>query len=331
MISNKDFEQKQILFALLHEGEKISFKNDNIIIKDKNDKIKHQSTCYLLFTLFVAGHICITSGLLERAKKFGFSIVFMTHTMKVYAVIPALAEGNVILRKKQYEFKAFSLGAYLISNKIHNQNSVLKKIRQKSDALKKVIAILEANEKSVLIPDLTLAEIMGIEGSSARIYFGQLFKDYNWKLRLPRAKQDMINCLLDIGYTLLFNIIDGLLEMYGFDTYVGILHREFFHRKSLVCDLVEPFRSIIDDSLIKSLNLGQCKQDDFFKSQTQWMIAGKKANPYISRFIQAILERKNEIFLYIQTYYRSFMRSKSIDTYPIFLFEGERNSVDSKL
>lgn len=331
MISTKDFEHKQILFALVDEGEKISFKNDNVVILDKEGKIKHQSTCYLLFALFVAGHVCITSGLLERAKKFGFSVIFMTHSMRVYAVLPSQAEGNVILRKKQYEYNSFDVGAYVISNKIHNQNAVLKKIRNKSDELKKVIAILEVNEKSVLVPDLSLQEIMGIEGSSARIYFGQLFKEYNWKARVPRAKQDMINCLLDIGYTLLFNIVDGLLEMYGFDTYVGILHREFFHRKSLVCDLVEPFRSIIDDSLIKSLNLGQCKEEDFFRNQKQWMISGKKAALYISRFIQSILERKNEIFLYTQTYYRAFMRNKSIEDFPFFLFEGECDNVNSKL
>lgn len=331
MISTKDFEHKQILFALLDEGEKISFKNDNIVIQDKEGKIKHQSTCYLLFTLFVSGHICITSGLLERAKKFGFSIVFMTHSMRVYAVLPSQAEGNVILRKKQYEYKSFEIGAHVISNKIHNQNEVLKNIRNKSPELKKVVALLEVNEKSVLVPDLTLNEIMGIEGTSARIYFGQLFKDYNWKARLPRAKQDMINCLLDIGYSLLFNIIDGILEMYGFDVYVGILHREFFHRKSLVCDMVEPFRAIIDSTLIKALNLGQCHEKDFFQNQKQWMISGKNAAPYISLFIYAILERKNEIFLYIQTYYRAFMRSKSIEAFPVFLFEGEKSDANSKL
>lgn len=324
MISTKDFEHKQILFVLLEEGEKVSFKNDNIIILNKEGKIKHQSTCYLLFALFVSGHICVTSGLLERAKKFGFSIIFMSYTLRPYAMLPARAEGNVILRRKQYEYQSFELGAHIISNKIHNQNAVLKKIREKSSELKKVIVTLEVNEKKVLLPDLKLEEIMGLEGTSARIYFGQLFKDYDWKARRPRVKQDMINCLLDIGYSLLFNLIDGLLEMYGFDTYVGILHREFFNRKSLVCDMVEPFRAIIDNALIKALNLGQCNEKDFFKSQNQWMIGGKKAAPYITIFIHALLERKNEIFLYIQTYYRSFMRNKPVEEYPVFLFEGEK-------
>lgn len=56
-----DFSKKQILFAFLNLGEKLSFKNDNIIIKDKNGKVKHQSTCYRLFAVFIVGHITITT------------------------------------------------------------------------------------------------------------------------------------------------------------------------------------------------------------------------------------------------------------------------------
>lgn len=104
---------------------------------------------------------------------------------------------------------------------------------------------------------------MGIEGVSAKLYFQSLFKEHNWKARRPRAKQDITNCLMDVGYTILFNVINALLEMYGFDVYVGILHTQFFHRKSLVCDLEEPFRPIIDAALIKAMNLGQVSEKDF--------------------------------------------------------------------
>ena len=51
MMSLPDFKQKQIILALLNMGEKLSFKNDNIVITDVDGKIKHQSTCYKLFAL----------------------------------------------------------------------------------------------------------------------------------------------------------------------------------------------------------------------------------------------------------------------------------------
>ena len=104
MIDNKDFEFKQILFLFAAEGDKLSFRNDNILIMDRQGKIKHQSTCYRLFLLCVVGHITITSGLIQRAKKFGFSICLFTTTMRLYTFIDGGMEGNTLLHKYQYEY-----------------------------------------------------------------------------------------------------------------------------------------------------------------------------------------------------------------------------------
>ena len=110
MLNINEFEKKQIIFAFLSSGEKVSFSNDNIVVKDANGKIKHQSTCYRLFAVCVVGHITVTSGLIQRAHKFGFSIIFMTHGMKVYDFIGGKMEGNVLLRKHQYGFEDPELG-----------------------------------------------------------------------------------------------------------------------------------------------------------------------------------------------------------------------------
>ena len=40
MLSAKDFSKKQIIFLLTNAGEKLSFSNDNMIVKDKDGKIK---------------------------------------------------------------------------------------------------------------------------------------------------------------------------------------------------------------------------------------------------------------------------------------------------
>jgi CRISP-associated protein Cas1 len=321
MMSTKDFEQKQVLFVFQEDGEKVSFKNDNVLVTDENGNVKHQSTCYRLFALFISGHVCLTSGLLERAERFGFTIVLMTYTMRVSAIIPSRAEGNVLLRRKQYAYDKPDIAAHVIANKIHNQTALLKRKRNKTDREREIISKLEQFEKQVMTPGYSEKEIMGTEGISAKLYFGSLFSAYNWTARRPRVKQDVVNCLLDIGYTLLFNIVNGLLEMYGFDTYVGILHTQFFHRKSLVCDMVEPFRPIIDAALLKALNLGQIHEKDFSKVNKQYFISGKKAAPYIHSMLDALMEYKNEMFLYIQTYYRAFMQNKPIEAYPVFYFE----------
>ena len=323
MMSTRDFECKQIAFVFTSKGEKISFKNDNLLISDAEGKTKHQSTCYRLFLLFICGDYCITSGLLDRANKFGFNIVLMSPNLRVTKIIPSKAEGNVLLRRKQYLYEKTDIAAHVIANKIHNQNQVLKKKRRKTEEEKEIIQKLKQFEKDVLIADLNVQEIMGIEGVSAKLYFQSLFKSYNWSARRPRVKHDITNCLLDIGYTILFNVVNALLEMYGFDVYVGILHTQFFHRKSLVCDLEEPFRPIIDAALIKAMNLGQINEKDFWKNQEQYILPWKNSAPYVELFVKAIMEYKNEIFIYLQSYYRAFMRGKSAEDFPVFEMDGE--------
>lgn len=44
MMTINDFCAKQIAFIFLGQGEKLSFRNDNLLILDKDKKIKYQIT-----------------------------------------------------------------------------------------------------------------------------------------------------------------------------------------------------------------------------------------------------------------------------------------------
>ena len=317
MLSAPDFEQKKIIVAMLSHGDRLNFKNDNIIISDESG-IKHQSSCYRLFALFVVGHITITSGLLHRAKRFGFSIVLMTHGLIPYGSWLAQAEGNVLLRKKQYEYRGLDIARHLIENKIDQQIETLKQHRKKPSELKAAIANLQGYKSRLPDADLALQEILGIEGIASRVYFSHMFDMVEWKGRKPRAKQDITNLLLDIGYTQLFHFMDALLNLYGFDTYQGVYHQVFYQRKSLVCDLVEPFRPLVDRRIRKAFRLGQVHEEDFSKVNGQYRVFGKQSQPYIAFLLESLMEHKQEMFLYVQSYYRAFMRSKPTSEFPVF-------------
>ena len=115
------------------------------------------------------------------------------------------------------------------------------------------------------------------------------------------------------------------MNLYGFDTYQGVYHKAFYQRKSLVCDLVEPFRPLMDHRLRKALRLKQVRPADFTVSKGQYLLFGKKSLPYIGFFISSLMENKEEIFRYIQSYYRSFISSRPIERYPYFdIFKGEK-------
>ena len=326
MLSLPDFKEKQIIFVFTSQGEKLSFKNDNLVIKNSDDEIIHQSTCYRLFALYIVGNITVTSGLLQRSKRFGFTIVFMTYSLRPYGVWRAKVEGNFLLREKQYKYKSLKIARHLVKNKIENQNYLLKKIRDKNSEAKDTIERLENFKSELTQKKMELSSILGFEGIASREYFKILFKDCDWIVRRPRVKHDPINSLQDTGYTILFNFIGSLLDLYGFDVYKGVYHQCFYQRKSLVCDVMEPFRPIIDARIKKAYRLGQIKKKDFLIVNKQYRLFGKKSKPYVEWLLKEILGHKNSIFLYVQQYYRCFMREKPIEEYPIFLLSEHKSS-----
>ncbi len=208
-----------------------------------------------------------------------------------------------------------------MKNKILNQRTALIRLRSKTEDVRECISLLEQYSKRLENDSLNLQEIIGIEGMASKIYFPRMFSNTRWIGRKPRIKFDYINALLDIGYNALFNFIDAILQVFGFDVYCGVLHTCFYMRKSLVCDIMEPMRPIVDWQIRKSINLKQFKQEDFIQVGQQYQLEYKKSTQYLQVFLGAILDYKEEIFVYVRDYYRNFMKNSPIEAYPVFGLE----------
>ena len=315
MLTTPDFMSKKIIIVFPKNGDKISFKNDNLIVNDYSNIIKMQISCYKIFAVFIVGGFTITTGIIEKSKKFGFSIIFFTNSFKVYTGINFKMEGNTLLRKKQYNtFLSTEIAKKIIINKIENQRDTIKLLRDVSNT--EGIMILNNSIEKLIKGDFNNYEIMGIEGTSAKVYFNRIFKEFDWHGRQPRVKRDKINLLLDIGYTILFNYIEAILNIYGFDIYKGNLHQEFYKRKSLVCDMVEPFRPIIDYKIRKSFNLGCFNNYEFYYNDDQYGLNWKYSSDFLQIILEEIISYRKCIFEYIQSYYRWFMKEKEIEDFP---------------
>lgn len=310
------------MISFATEGQSVSFKNDNLIVKDGEGNTIMQHSCHRIFSLWIIGNTTLTSGIIQRSKKFGFSIYLFSYGVKLIGVFNASAEGNFLLREKQYKYKSLEIAWHIVKNKIENQTLLLKSIRGKTLDIKTSIADLEGY-RNTKMDELNLKTILGTEGIAAKVFFKNWFGDMDWKGRKPRAKIDRTNVLLDMGYTYLFNIMEGMLNLYGFDVFKGVYHQSFYQRKSLVCDLVEPFRCIIDRKIKNAHNLGQIKEDDFREYKGQYSLDFDKAKKYTGWLVQEIMKYKEEIFLYTQGYYRAFMREKDISEYPKFLIKED--------
>ena len=240
----------------------------------------------------------------------------MNRNLKVVARVNSVAEGNTLLRIKQYGLSAekqLDIAQKLVHAKIQNQASLITQMRYLTPADRAVRdELAEIDTKTAR----TQHELLGIEGNASKMFFNAYFRPLQWKRREPRCRQDINNLLLDIGYTYLFNFLESLLSLYGFDVYCGVYHTFFYQRKSLVCDIIEPFRCIIDRRLRKAHNLGQIDENDFFIHDNRYNLQWKNQQKYIRLFMKDIMEEKESLFRFCQKYYRWFMKDCPGNQFP---------------
>lgn len=322
MFTNKDLEYKSIFVVNCVEKRALRVSNGELLLEEVKDEEKKTLTkmpFQKMLALFVIGHITITTPLIEKCKKYNVALCVMKQNLRPVFFFGESAEANYLLRQKQYALDKndISVAKALMRSKFANQLKLLKNTRRKDEQTK--AAMIQCEEALIILPTIEVYEsLMGLEGSVARAFFGAYYQDFDWHQRLPRIKCDAMNAALDIGYTILFNYVEAFARMFGFDLYVGVYHRLWFKRKSLVCDLVEPFRCIIDQQIRKSWNLGQIKESDFDVVKGEYRLKFERNSDYCKMFYTALIDHKKDIFSYIQSYYRNFMKSSKWDQYSVF-------------
>lgn len=323
MLSTQDINARNVIVINALDNKKFHMSLGNIVISDSaTNEVLTKLSCYKVLALFVVGHITITSNVLESLAKYGINLIMLKPNFRPFFTFGSSADANYLLRERQYKLKnSLSIAQYLLKNKAHNQIALLKKIRNKNtihhDAILRCENLFLQFDTS---KEYVLAELMGLEGNISKVYFPAVFDSIVWSGRKPRAKLDPYNVVLDIGYTFLFNFVECFVKIFGFDVYYGICHQTWFKRKSLICDLVEPFRCIIDAQVRKSWNLKKFKLEHFTLIKGQYQLDKKFNKIYTEAFFNDLVLYKEHIFKYIRNYYRCFMGQKSVPNYPWFNF-----------
>lgn len=323
MLSKPDFLEKQIVVIHSYELQDCLFSNENLTIKH-NGKITNQTSLHKVFCIFLIWEATITTKLISKLQEFGILLVLMRQNLTPLDVIGWWLNGNTILRQKQYEYFNMNskswchLAQQIVRNKLYNQEILLKKIRKQDVILKDTADRIHTYALDT-VGNLDIESLLWIEWNAARYFFKEFFREMDWMGRFPRTKRDINNTLLDMWYTLLFHFIEGLLMLYGFDLYEGFYHRRFYERKSLVCDIVEPFRCIIDLTVRKAYNLGQIDRKDFFETNDGYFIKPDHIKKYSYIFSRAILDHKEEMYLFVRWLYRHIL-SPDEKPFPHFSF-----------
>lgn len=115
------------------------------------------------------------------------------------------------------------------------------KIRQQAKFLCDI-----GNERADLlysyIDEVKSGDITNREGHAAKVYFNSLFG-----MEFSRGDTSYkYNALLNYGYAVLLSAFNREVVSDGYLTQCGLFHRNEFNYYNLACDLMEPFRVLVD-------------------------------------------------------------------------------------
>ncbi len=89
---------------------------------------------------------------------------------------------------------------------------------------------------------------------------------------------------------------------------------------SFMGERIRCFIRIVINYLVKRpIIINQCRADDFAITNGRYLLKWENNPRYVSFLMKPILQYKTEIFLYIQGYYRAFMKGKKVVDFPVFL------------
>ncbi len=125
----------------------------------------------------------------------------------------------------------------IISEKIRKQAEFLEELGKEREAelLKSYIGQVEALDST------------NREGHAAKVYFNALFG-----MDFTRGAVNALNAALNYGYSIILSAFNREISANGYLTQLGIFHGNMFNHFNLSCDLMEPFRIIVDRFIIEN-------------------------------------------------------------------------------
>ena len=213
--------------------------------------------------------------------------------------------STALIRRKQTQAAESETGMQrvleMIRQKLENQERFLKKLMHArpekeshfSDTLLQIAKTrkeLEAeNEQTVMDRN----RIMGLEGTAGRAYFQCIAKcmpeKYRFKGRSRRPAKDPFNAVLNYCYGILYGRVEKACILSGLDPYVGFLHTDNYNKKSLVFDLIEPFR-IFGEQTAVYLFTGRKIKDDYFDTGEASVSLNTQGKPVVIEAMNAHME-----------------------------------------
>lgn len=221
--------------VVISNQAKLSYKNRYLVVRQElEEKYIHLSEIDTLVIDSIS--VSISTYLLKELSDNKINIIFCDEKHNPFAEVVSYYGSHNTSKKIKLQIKwtqkqKDELWRKIVKDKIRNQAKLLQKINSQSKNL-----LLEYAE------DVKQGDKTNREGHAAKVYFNALYGK-----KFVRNSDDSINAALNYGYAILLSTFNKELVANGYTTQLGIHHKNEFNNFNLACDLMEPFRVIIDN------------------------------------------------------------------------------------
>jgi len=248
----------------------------------KNEERTFEVSVKKVGQIMITTSAYISTDAIKFAMDNNIDIIFLDQFGDPYGRVWHSKLGSTtLIRRKQLEIAEQETGLDLAKEwviaKLDNQIEFLSKLANSRSEKKEQLTQYEERLKEIKIKlnaltgtiDEKRGTIMGLEGTAGRTYFEALsfimpdrFK-FNGRSRNPA--KDEFNCLLNYGYGVLYSMVEKACIIAGLDPYIGFIHTDNYNKLSLVFDLIEPFRILVDQTVVYLISGRKIKVEYFDK------------------------------------------------------------------
>lgn len=227
-----------------------SYKNGYLVLENDDQKMIHLSEVDAV--IFDTMAFSTTGVLLCQLVKQKIAVVFCDeHHLPLCYLLPLSAHHassrHILLQSKWNDSPKSFLWSLIVKNKICKQAELLLKNGYQEEG-----KLLISYIPSVLDNDKTNREAF-----AAKVYFNVLFgKQF--------SRDDgfsTINAMLNYGYAILLSLITREIVAAGYLPQMGIHHCNEGNPYNLACDLMEPFRPIVDNIVFTNKEVPELTQE----------------------------------------------------------------------
>lgn len=221
--------------VIVNSRAKLEFRLNFMIVRGENEKRIFIDEINTLIVQSTA--VSLTAALLSELIRSGVKVIFCDEKFNPCSeLVPYYGAHNTSKRYKiQMQWRDETkneIWRLIIAQKITNQKNFLQKRGFSA----------EAELIGSYIPDILPGDTTNREGHSAKVYFNCLMP-----CGVSRRDGGFLNGCLNYGYAVLLSCFNREIVASGYLTQFGIWHDNEFNQFNLSSDLMEPFRTIVDE------------------------------------------------------------------------------------